>query len=115
MSTIDFDKFDLDGMSLEDIEPKKAEKPQKPHQVEQKPEPKSVQVEEVIEVKPVQQSVEAEQIDKTENAKVPDGQMICPKCELEQPKAEQCSGCGVYVKKAQAQGQSKIQITSTKF
>ena len=125
MSTPEFDKFDLDGLSLEEIEPKKVEQPEQtkkvePKQVELEPEP--VQVEEVIEAKPVQpvEADQAELVEKTENANananVPDGQMVCPKCELLQDKAEQCSGCGVYVKKAAAQiGQSKIQITKTKF
>ncbi len=30
--------------------------------------------------------------------KLPNG-MVCPKCNLEQPKSEQCSGCGVFVNK----------------
>lgn len=29
--------------------------------------------------------------------------MVCPKCNLEQPKAEQCSGCGVFVHKVMQQ------------
>jgi hypothetical protein len=28
-----------------------------------------------------------------------DGEMSCPKCELIQPKAEECSGCGVFIHK----------------
>ncbi len=30
---------------------------------------------------------------------LPDGHMRCPACNLEQPEAEQCSGCGVYMSK----------------
>lgn len=30
---------------------------------------------------------------------LPDGHMRCPACHLEQPEAEQCSGCGVYMRK----------------
>ncbi len=119
MSTAEFDKFDLEGLSLEDIEPAK------PVEVEQKvPQDLPQEIEE-IQVKPVEQEPvkkaaepmpQAQNTQNAESADVPEGKMVCPKCELLQDKAEQCSGCGVYVAKAQAQvGQSKIQITSTKF
>ena len=123
MSGIDFDKFDLEGLSLEDMEPvKKAESIVDDIPQEAKP----VEVPEV-EAKPVEIDESLSSLQRTENADVggeeaakdSGGSMTCPKCELEQPKAEQCSGCGVYVKKAQAQvqaqGKSKIQITSAKF
>ena len=114
MSTAEFDKFDLEGLSLEEMEPVKEKK------LDIKPEP--VEQEPVIEVKPApapeEQVVEAAPpptTDAAEKAQSED-QMTCPKCELEQPKSEQCAGCGVYIAKALAQlGQSKIQITSTKF
>ena len=130
MSTTDFDKFDLEGLSLEDMESvKKAEAPEedeleaiksakapaiKVEEIEAKP----IEVPQVIEeVKPAAPPPPAA-IPTAENAEasnLPDGHMTCPKCEFVQPKAEQCSNCGVYVKKALAMGQSKIQITSTKF
>jgi len=34
--------------------------------------------------------------------------MACPKCNLEQPKSEQCSGCGVYVHKVQKKNTENI-------
>lgn len=126
MSTIDFDKFDLDGLSLEDVEPGKAEKPEPSEKAETakaidapenavRPEPDPVQPVQVEEIAPAPaEDVElVVQEEHTENA---EDQMTCPKCELQQSKAEQCSACGVYVEKALAQiGQSKIQITATKF
>ena len=142
MSTTDFDKFDLDGLSLEDMEPvKKTEpsldelaqeiKPVEPSPkvnaepvIEAAPPPVPEDNVEVIEVaappppappqvapQPPQQTDAAQ----AENANVPEGSIVCPKCEHVQPQAEQCVNCGVYVKKALAQGQSKIQITHTKF
>ena len=129
MSTTDFDKFDLEGLSLQDIEPANKVEAPEGGKLEPTP-PKAPEIEvEVIEaipvetpqvieeVKPVEapQPVEIVATDEAKAAKSADEQMTCPKCELAQPKAEQCSGCGVYVKKAAAMGQSKIQITSTKF
>ena len=137
MSNTDFDKFDLEGLSLEDIEPdKKADSPIDELQQEAKPvePPPEVNAEpviqaapppvpednvEVIEItappaEPLQPPQQAEE-GQAENANVPEGSMTCPKCEHVQPQAEQCSSCGVYVKKALAQSQSKIQITHTKF
>ena len=129
MSTADFDKFDLEGLSLEDMEPvKKAESVEDKLEVIEPAKAPEIRVEE-IEAKPVEAPQLIEEVKPaappplaahptTENAEanyLSDGQMSCPKCELVQAKAEQCSGCGVYVKKAQAMGQSKIQITSTKF
>ncbi|MCG8314701.1 MAG: hypothetical protein MI976_15950 [Pseudomonadales bacterium] len=32
----------------------------------------------------------------------PSATMVCPKCNLEQPRAEQCEGCGVYIHKVMA-------------
>ena len=101
MSNTDFDKFNLEGLSLEDTEPVKSKKLEPEVQAEP-----DVHIEKVVEVA----ADNDEKSEKNENL------MICPKCELEQPKAEQCIGCGVYVQKAMAQmGQSKIEITSTKF
>ena len=103
MSNTEFDKFDLEGLSLEDAEPVKTKK-----------------TEPVVQAVPVttmeQPTETAKPADSDENSEKAENLMICPKCELEQPKAEQCKGCGVYVEKAMAQiGQSKIEITSTKF
>jgi hypothetical protein len=114
MNTIDFDKFDLDGLSLEDIDPVKADESKSNKKLEtdnaiDTPEnnesPAKAEPEQTVEL------VEAaNQADNTEE------QMTCPKCELQQIKADQCSGCGVYVEKALAQiGQSNIQITASKF
>jgi len=129
MSNTDFDKFDLEGLSLEDMEPvKKAEAPEDKVEIIEPAKAPEVNFEE-IEVKPVEapQVIEEVQsapppqpaanpaVENTDSSSLPDGQMACPKCELVQPKAEQCSGCGVYVAKALAMGQSNIQITSTKF
>jgi|GEM_PF-2788094 len=134
MSTPEFDKFDLDGLSLEDVEPAKTEKlegqdNQAPVEEIELAEP----VQEIPPVKPLAEPVqEAPQVaqpieaapppasipaaNNPQSEDVPEGKMLCPKCELLQEKAEQCEGCGVYVAKAQAAiGQSKIQITSTKF
>jgi len=41
-----------------------------------------------------------------------DTTMTCPKCDLRQEKAEQCSGCGIYVNKLLAPDQSTVNITS---
>ncbi len=41
-----------------------------------------------------------------------DTTMTCPKCNLRQEKAEQCSGCGVYVNKLLAPDQSAANIAS---
>jgi len=126
MSTPEFDKFDLEGLSLEDMAPvakkadvtEKAEIPNSTDALENILDAESAQVEE-IEPAPAPTPESAEDVDlvvqddQTGNA---EDQMTCPKCELQQPKAEQCSGCGVYVEKALAQiGQSKIQITGTKY
>ena len=124
MSTIDFDKFDLDGLSLESMqdtntEESKSDKVSDPSSIVDTPVNKqnSVSVEEDNKPEPlpepeasVELVVEDRQSENTED------QMTCPKCELQQIKAEQCSSCGVYVEKALAQiGQSNIQITATKF
>jgi len=34
-----------------------------------------------------------------DGVQVEPGEMICPKCDLKQAKAEECSGCGVFVEK----------------
>lgn len=128
MSTIDFEKFDLEGLSLEEVEPEKPQSTEQPETVKSidAPEnlensimPESVQVEiEEIESAPAPAPAEdeVELVVQDEQAENAEDHMTCPKCELKQPKAEQCSGCGVYVEKALAQiGQSKIQITATKF
>ena len=124
MSTPEFDEFDLEGLSLEDVEPAKPAKAEQSPQelLEQEllmaePVKQAEPVEEVVQAAPPPAPTPAAQAANQSNgADLPEGQMICPKCELVQPKAEQCSGCGVYVAKAQAQiGQSKIEITSTKF
>lgn len=137
MSSTDFDKFDLDGLSLEDMEPvKKAESSLDELAQEAKPidSPPDVDAEPVIEAAPPplpEDNVEVIEISalpttpsqppeqanacQAENANVPEGSMACPKCEHVQPQAEQCESCGVYVKKALAMNQSKIQITHTKF
>ena len=118
MSTIDFDKFDLDDLSLESMEVAKAEEPKTNKSSEPEPAstmntPEKNRSTDSVEAKPeqtVELAVETKQVDNTED------QMTCPKCELQQIKADQCSGCGVYVEKALAQiGQSNIQITATKF
>ncbi len=119
MSTPEYDKFDLEGLSLEDIEPANSEKVELPED-----QPENEPVEQVVLAEPipaqtkepVDQLSEPELVNIPESADPTEGRMICPKCELEQLKAEQCSGCGVYVAKAQAQiGQSKIEITAVKF
>ena len=117
MSTPEFDKFNLEGLSLEDIEPAKSEKVELPEdQLEDEPVEQIVLVEPAQTAEPVDQVGEPELVDIAESADPTEGRMVCPKCELEQIKAEQCSGCGVYVAKAQAQiGQSKIEITAVKF
>jgi len=124
MSSIDFDKFDLDGLSLEAIEPGKVENSESNEKIEaaktiEAPEasvnPEPPQVEE-IEPAPAPTTEEVGSEAHSEPAANGEEQMTCPKCELQQAKAEQCSSCGVYVEKALAQmGQSKIQITATKF
>ena len=103
MSNTEFDKFNLEGLSLEDAEPVKTKKLEPVVQAEP--------------ITPVEQPNEAVvTVHDDENSENKEDLMTCPKCELEQPKAEQCSGCGVYVEKALALiGQSKIEITSTKF
>ena len=45
-----------------------------------------------------EQQAEAEQAPAAARPSIPNG-MICPKCNLEQVKADQCSGCGVFVQK----------------
>lgn len=123
MSTPEFDKFDLEGLSLEDVEPTNPVKVEpsidqlKNMSKDQLEAKLSDKIEEQIVIaEPVDQVVEPELMSITENADSADSQMVCPKCELEQNKAEQCAGCGVYVAKAKAQiGQSKIEITSVKF
>jgi hypothetical protein len=110
MSTIDFDQFDIEGLSLEEMEPVKKAETVEETESEKIPEIKAEAVRKSVAVDtPLNADAE-----RTEASSV-EGSMTCPKCELEQPKAEQCSGCGVYVKKAQAVSPSKIQITSTKF
>ncbi len=119
MSTPEFDEFDLEGLSLEEVEsskPVKAEQLPAEEMLEQ--ELKSAQP--IEQIKPVEEVVQAAPPPapeaKSDEANLPEGQMMCPKCELVQEKAEQCSGCSVYIAKAKAAiGQSKIQITSTKF
>ncbi|MFK7816174.1 MAG: hypothetical protein AB8B92_07545 [Gammaproteobacteria bacterium] len=111
MSTPEFDKFDLEGLSLEDIEPAKPVKAERP-----KDQFIDDLEEHIVISEPIDEVIEPELVKIADSAESDDGQMVCPKCELEQIKAEQCSGCGVYVEKAKAQiGQSKIEITSVKF
>ncbi len=105
MSTPEFDKFDLEGLSLEEVEPAKPVEVKLPENL-----PKD-QIEESIE-----QATDPGLASIDEVAETNEEQIVCPKCELVQPKVEQCSGCGVYIAKAQAQiGQSKIEITAVKF
>ncbi len=124
MSTPEFEEFDLEGLSLEEVDPAKpvkAEQMQAEELLEQELKmAKPIESVQPIEAKPVEKVIQAAPPPAAEatsdEANLPEGQMICPKCELVQEKAEQCSGCGVYVAKAKAAiGQSKIQITSTKF
>ncbi len=113
MSTPEFDKFDLEGLSLEDIEPAKPAKVELP-----KDQAKDDYEEHIVISEPIEQvsKDEPELVKVVDSVESSEGQMVCPKCELEQIKAEQCSSCGVYVEKAKAQiGQSKIEITSVKF
>lgn len=127
MSGPEFDKFDLEGLSLEEVEPAKpvVEKPLEDQSLDQ---PVDQPVEEIvladaIPAEPEQVAESGDQLvdepelmNMSESADPSEGQMVCPKCELEQIKAEQCSGCGVYIAKALAQiGQSKIEITAVKF
>lgn len=126
MSTIDFDKFDLDGLSLESMQEVKSEEPKsenisEPSTIvnahEKKQNSADIEADSRLEREPIpepEQSVEI--VIEDSQADNSEEQMTCPKCELQQIKAEQCSGCGVYVEKALAQiGQSNIQITAVKF
>jgi len=123
MSTPEFDKFDLEGLSLEDIEtndpaeeklPKGFPEPTQEALVEEE-----IIISEPVQVtKPMNQVAETalSQVEESASATSDEDQVVCPKCDLAQPKAEQCAGCGVYIAKALAQiGQSKIEITAVKF
>jgi hypothetical protein len=128
MSTIDFKEFDLEGLSLEEMETVDADTVEKidvpvnksAHESVNKPENSKIEIQARTaapidaEESYIEESIElVETAAQAENA---EEQIICPKCELEQLKVEQCAGCGVYIEKAMAQiGQSKIQITATKF
>ena len=50
-----------------------------------------------LSLEPMQHRVSS--ADGSEQHMVEDGQMICPKCNFLQPKAEECSNCGVYIHK----------------
>ena len=123
MSTIDFDKFYLDGLSLEDIEPEKTEEPKEPKEPKELNSNKKLETAIVIDTPENNENSVRQESEKAvelvvgaKPAENSEEQMTCPKCELQQIKAEQCSSCGVYVEKALAQiGQSNIQITATKF
>ena len=126
MSTAEFDKFDLEGLSLEEVEPAKPVQDEKEalqdlaqeiEEIQLNPvEPTPVKKVAAPEPTPAPAPAQVQSAPTAENSDIPEGKMVCPKCELLQDKAEQCAGCGVYIAKAQAQmGQSKIQITSTKF
>ena len=129
MSTPEFDKFDLEGLSLEDIETNDPAEEKIPKGF---PEPtqEALVEEEIIISEPVQSAEPMNQVAETaqsnadesaganssSNSNSNEDQIVCPKCELAQPKAEQCAGCGVYIAKALAQiGQSKIEITAVKI
>ena len=121
MSTIDYKEFDLEGLSLEEMETVETETTNKVDVAEND----IANNENVIEVKTTEPLQVAESLHIEESIELvqtptqagsDEEQITCPKCQLQQPKVEQCVGCGVYVEKAMAQiGQSKIQITATKF
>ena len=50
-----------------------------------------------LSLEPMQQRVSS--ADGSEQHMLEEGQMICPKCNFMQPKAEECSNCGVYIHK----------------
>jgi len=50
-----------------------------------------------LSLEPMQQRVSS--ADGSEQHMLDAGQMICPKCNFLQPKAEECSNCGVYIHK----------------
>jgi hypothetical protein len=50
-----------------------------------------------LSLEPMQQRVSS--ADGSEQHMVEAGQMICPKCNFLQPKAEECTNCGVYIHK----------------
>jgi len=50
-----------------------------------------------LSLEPMQQRVSS--ADGSELHMVEEGQMICPKCNFLQPKAEECTNCGVYIHK----------------
>jgi hypothetical protein len=50
-----------------------------------------------LSLEPMQQRVSNP--DGSEQHMLDAGQMICPKCDFLQPKAEECSNCGVYIHK----------------
>jgi hypothetical protein len=50
-----------------------------------------------LSLEPMQQRVSS--ADGSEQHMLDDGQMICPKCNFLQPKAEECTNCGVYIHK----------------
>jgi hypothetical protein len=50
-----------------------------------------------LSLEPMQHRVSS--ADGSEQHMLEDGQMICPKCNFLQPKAEECSNCGVYIHK----------------
>ena len=50
-----------------------------------------------LSLEPMQHRVSS--ADGSEQRMVEDGQMICPKCNFLQPKAEECSNCNVYIHK----------------
>ncbi len=72
-----------------------------------KNEPVATKSNKPIETKPKPQGLALEPIqeEKQETEKLSPSNlssaMVCPKCSLEQPKSEQCTGCGVFVLKVQ--------------
>ena len=72
-----------------------------------KNEPVVTQPNKIIETKPKPQGLALEPIQEESQKKDEpprpniSNAMICPKCSLEQPKSEQCTGCGVFVHKVQ--------------
>ena len=50
-----------------------------------------------LSLEPMEQRVSS--ADGSEDHLLEPGQMLCPKCKVLQPKAEECSSCGVYIHK----------------
>ncbi len=66
--------------------------------IEQKPEPSPTAA--TLALEPTEEELRAaETAESTRRAKADPSMITCPKCQLEQPKAEQCVGCGVFIHK----------------